>query len=224
MSFVLALMIAATPLKTGSDALLKGDWQKAVDAFTEAIKEKPTAQAYVNRGIAYRRLGQLRAAFDDFNAAIRIDPQEPVGYVNRANLWEQADRPDKAIADLSTALKLKPTASTFAARATVHQKQKKHAKARADYLSALELNENELTALNNLAWMEATCPDDEFRDGETAVRRAFRVCELTKWKVKPYISTLAAAYAEAGEWEKAVRVAQTDERREMFQRREPVRE
>ncbi|MCA9027817.1 MAG: hypothetical protein KDA86_21590 [Planctomycetaceae bacterium] len=42
----------------GSEALLRKDWQAAVDAFTIVIADKPTAQAHLNRGIAYSNLGK----------------------------------------------------------------------------------------------------------------------------------------------------------------------
>jgi hypothetical protein len=59
--------------------------------------------------------------------------------------------------------------------------------------------------LNNLAWLLATCPDGQHRDGKRAVELASKACELTDWKVPTCIGTLAAAYAEAGQFDEAVR-------------------
>ncbi len=106
------------------------------------------------------------------------------------------------------ALQLNPDATTYAIRGTAHQKAKDYAKARDDYRTGLKLNPNELTALNNLAWMQATCPDDEFRDGAAAVELATRACQLTKFKVKDYVTTLAAAYAEVGDFKRATEQAE----------------
>lgn len=55
------------------------------------------------------------------------------------------------------------------------------------------------------AWTLATCPDPRVRDGDAAVRSATRACELTKWKVARAVETLAAAYAEAGDFKAAVK-------------------
>jgi hypothetical protein len=57
---------------------------------------------------------------------------------------------------------------------------------------------------NNRAWIWATCPDGKVRDGRAAVESARRACELSDWKEANPIGTLAAAYAEAGDFDKAV--------------------
>jgi hypothetical protein len=59
--------------------------------------------------------------------------------------------------------------------------------------------------LNQLAWFQATCPDAAHRDGNAAVRNATRACELSQWKDAGNIDTLAAAYAEIGDFAQAVR-------------------
>ena len=56
-----------------------------------------------------------------------------------------------------------------------------------------------------LARIRATCPDGIWRDGKGAVEFATRACELTAWKETSSLDMLAAAYAETGEFDKAVR-------------------
>jgi hypothetical protein len=51
----------------------------------------------------------------------------------------------------------------------------------------------------------ATAPESRLRDGRRAVEAATRACELTGWKHAPFVDTCAAAYAEAGDFEKAVK-------------------
>ena len=58
--------------------------------------------------------------------------------------------------------------------------------------------------LLNRAWLWATCPAAKYRDGKRAVASATRACELRGWKDPYGLDTLAAAYAEAGDFAKAV--------------------
>ena len=57
--------------------------------------------------------------------------------------------------------------------------------------------------LNNLAWLLATAKDDQVRNGADAARYAQRACELTQFKNPLMVGTLAAAYAQAGQFEEA---------------------
>jgi tetratricopeptide (TPR) repeat protein len=59
-------------------------------------------------------------------------------------------------------------------------------------------------AYQGRARLWATCPDAKYRDGKRAIESAIRACELTAWKKADYLDTLAAAYAEAGDFAKAV--------------------
>jgi tetratricopeptide (TPR) repeat protein len=190
------------------------------------VSGKPTATAYINRGIAYGHLGKAKEALTDYNAAQKLEPRNPAVYANRATLLSRAGYTEHALADYDRSLKLKADPAVYAMRGSVYHGAKDYAKAEADYLEALKRNPNEHSALNNLAWLKATCPDAEYRDGQSAVKLATKVCELTEWRVKAYVSTLAAANAEAGNFEKAVDVAErySDENLKLYRNSKPVRD
>ena len=57
--------------------------------------------------------------------------------------------------------------------------------------------------LNNLAWVLATSPDDKLRDGKRAIELATKAAEVSNYETPHVLSTLAAAYAETGDFEKA---------------------
>jgi tetratricopeptide (TPR) repeat protein len=78
-----------------------------------------------------------------------------------------------------------------------------HAEAVKDFDAALKLNADDTGVLNNYAWVLATSPDDEVRDGRRAVELATKAVELTDEKEAHILSTLAAAYAETGDFEAA---------------------
>src|SRR5205085_4651908 len=78
----------------------------------------------------------------------------------------------------------------------VLSRQGKLTEAIQHYREALRTKDDFDGALNNLAWILASNPDDTLRNGVEAVRLAERACELTQNRVTTYIGTLAAAYAE----------------------------
>lgn len=85
--------------------------------------------------------------------------------------------------------------------------QGKPAEAIVNYRQALKLTPNWATALDQLAWILATHPQAEIRNGPEAVRLAERACELTGGQSAKCWGTLDAAYAEAGRFAEAVRTA-----------------
>ena len=75
----------------------------------------------------------------------------------------------------------------------------------ANYDKALEIEPNDSSVLNNLAWVLATSPDAELRDGKRSLKLAKRACEVTEYKEAHILSTLAAACAENGDFPEAIR-------------------
>ena len=75
------------------------------------------------------------------------------------------------------------------------------------YRQALAVDSNNPVVLNNLAWILATASKPELCDGQEAVRLATKAVELTDGTEPKMIGTLAAAYAEAGQFANAVETA-----------------
>lgn len=76
------------------------------------------------------------------------------------------------------------------------------------YRKSLLAQPDKIEALNNLAWLLATDPRPEIRNGAEAVRLGERACELTSQRAPVLLGTLAAAYAEAGRFADSVRTAE----------------
>ena len=81
-------------------------------------------------------------------------------------------------------------------------------KAQDFYRSALERFPDHLRTLNNFAWMLATSADSNVRNGILAVRHAEHACELSHWNQPIFMGTLAAAYAEVGRFDAAIKMAE----------------
>ena len=75
----------------------------------------------------------------------------------------------------------------------------------ADCRTLAQLTPRDPQGINLLATMLATCPDASVRNGKEAVEVATQVCELTGWKEPHCLATLAAAYAESGGFEQALK-------------------
>ena len=68
----------------------------------------------------------------------------------------------------------------------------------------MAIDDKHVAAWNGKAWLRATCPDEKYRNGQQAVEYATKACELSAWKAANDLDALAAAYAEAGDFDKAV--------------------
>jgi WD40 repeat protein/tetratricopeptide (TPR) repeat protein len=75
----------------------------------------------------------------------------------------------------------------------------------ADFEMAVRLDPNNASALNDLAWLLAICPASEHQDATWAIKLATRACELTQWEKHEYLSTLAAAYSEIGDFDAGIK-------------------
>src|SRR5262249_20706079 len=107
--------------------------------------------------------------------------------------------------DYDEAIRLEPKyAAAFNNRGNVWDHKRVYDKALADYDEAIRLEPRYATAFINRAWLWATCPDARLRDAAKAVQSATRACELDGGNAAEDIGTRAGAYAEAGDFAKAV--------------------
>lgn len=192
----------------GAVFVAQGDYDRGIADFGKSIQLRPdSASYYADRGSAWFRNGDYDRALEDLSEALRLKPDYVSGYVNRAAVRTALGEHTKAIADYSEAIRLRPNLATaYRSRGVVWKLLGEYEKAVADMDACLLINPNDAGAHNNLAWIWATCPDPSVRSGGKALESATRACELTGWKRAGYLDTLAAAYAEAGQFTKAVEV------------------
>ncbi len=195
-------------LVTGLDFMGRRDFAAAIAAFTQAIASRPEPQslalAYVNRAAAYVESGNADAAIADSTEAMRLAPDQGVAFMIRGMAHGLKGEPQKALADYDEAVRFDPKSpGLYVNRGMIHGRLGAYADARADYLEAIRLDPEAAIAFNNLAWLLATCPRDELRDGPQALAYARRACELTQGQVATCLATLGAAHAEVGDFYEA---------------------
>ena len=133
------------------------------------------------------------------------DSMDADAYYNRGVSWLDKGELDKAISDYSQAIRLDPKfVQAYTNRGIVWSGKDQLDKAIADYNEAIRLDPKNASPYNNLAWLQSTCPDARYRNGRKAVENGRKACDLTDWKIHILVGTLAAAYAENGEFDEAV--------------------
>jgi tetratricopeptide (TPR) repeat protein len=165
--------------KAAFEAVKRGDYGMAIRLYTKAIASGDLSQE------------NLCAAYN-----------------NRGTAWKNKGDYDRAIADYSKAIELDPQyALAYYNRGIAWKNKRDYGRAMADYNKLIELDPKEAAPYNSLAWLLAVCPESKFRDGVKAVELAEKAVELKD--ESGYIDTLAAAYAEAGRFQEAIK---TEER------------
>ncbi len=112
--------------------------------YDESIHLNPqTAEAYYERGLAYRNQGQGERAIEDFDKAIRLNPQFAKAYSSRAHIYLNKKQYDQAIVDCSKAIRLDPKdAVAYVNQGVAYKLQGNKAEAIANFEKAVTLSDN----------------------------------------------------------------------------------
>jgi tetratricopeptide (TPR) repeat protein len=173
--------------------------------FTQRIQQASSDdRAWAVRGAAWRRKGAWDNAVQDMTESIRLAPENPAWHNNRGLVFHNKKDEDRAIADYTEAIRLDPRDDVaYYNRGNAYRSKKDYGRAINDYLEAVRLNPRDPNPYNGLAWVWATCPVDTIRDGKKAIQYAKTACELKDYHRADDLGTLAAAYAEAGQFDDA---------------------
>jgi hypothetical protein len=150
----------------------------------------------------------------DFAAAVRAetlsgsaDAWQAVGTLKAEALREPAklrELLDRANADPYETVRKVVSRWRVQARIEQYRSSGQLTSAVALLREAIGSNSKDDWSYNQLAWIKATASDASVRDGRAAVSAATQACELTAWKNGNWIDTLAAAYAETGDFTRAI--------------------
>jgi tetratricopeptide (TPR) repeat protein len=183
-----------------------------------------------NLASALGEQGKHAEAEAEYRAVLKLEekvlgPEHPDTLTSRNNLADALYAQDKyaeAEAEYREVLKLEEKVlgsehpDTLGSRNSLAEAlyaQGKYVEAEAEHRAVLKLAEkvlgsehpNTLSSRNDLAWILATCPDAKIRNGSEAMALATNVCKLSQWSNASYLDTLAAAEAEVGLFDAAVK-------------------
>jgi tetratricopeptide (TPR) repeat protein len=181
--------------------------KKDLDYLQEKRPEIPDiAFLKMDLAIQEKRVGD---AIAELERLVQLNPENRLLLMQLASMYQMDDRPRKALRIADRLINAEPTDwQALRLRGDVLLALGRHADAINDYEEAVKNipeDEEDLSGvLNNLSWVLSTSPEDSVRNGDRALETGLRACELTEYKKSHILSTLAAAYAELGQFDKAI--------------------
>ena len=193
----------------GNVCAMQGNQAEATVHFLKALELDPTrADTHNSLGYAFALQGKLDMAIAHYRAALTNQPGFADAHFNLGEALARRGLLDEARVEFEATLKQQTNyAKAHVGLAGVFAARKETAKAVEHLRDAIRLDASAPDPLNNLAWLLATHRDVGFRNGPEALRLATRAVELTKTNDWETLDTLAAAYAETGQFPDAVQTA-----------------
>ena len=200
----------------GKALLQMGQLPEAIEHLMQALRLRPNdAQVLNNLGTALFRQGKAAEAIGRYEQALRLKPEYGDARINLGLAWLQLGESlagqgkwAEAIQQYEQVIHLNPgDARAHDILGLALSRQGRFAEAVGHFSKALEIDPGLRTAQNNLAWLLATCREAAVRDGARSVELAEKANQSAGGKDPGILDTLAAAYAEAGRFNDAVRTA-----------------
>jgi tetratricopeptide (TPR) repeat protein len=200
------------PLRHDTVAMLHlqaGDTARAIAHLRESLRLNPgSAPTHYNLGIALSRERRLSDALAAFEEAVRIDPDYAEAHNNLGAMLHVAGRLDEAAAHYRRAAALRPdNADAHSNLGRVLTLTGADAAAVEAFRRALALRADHVSALSGLSWVLATTPAGDLRQPSEAVTLGERAAAMTGNADPVVLDALAAAYAAAGRFDRAVPAA-----------------
>jgi tetratricopeptide (TPR) repeat protein len=188
----------------------QGRLTEAITHFYSALQLMPYyPKAHNNLAYIFQSQGRFYEAIFHYQQALQTDPNFIKAHRNIADVLRLQGRFSEAIGHYQNVLRKFPEdADVNYHLALILASQEKFDEALIHYRQTLQTSPDQPLVLNDIAWILATHPDPNTRDAPKAISFAERAAELTKHQNPTILDTLAAAYAAAGRFEKAVKTAQ----------------
>ena len=182
-----------------------GNLDRALTDANAALENKPSAQAYGQKGIIHKLQKKTDQALQDFAEAVKLDPSYAWAYAQRADIYSRQNDQDKALQEINRALEAKRNfVQGYRLRAWIFNRMGKCKDASADFKTVEKLSPNNAWSMQDRAWFLLTCSDERVQDNSEAMKLALKALKLTGGKDGLVHETLAEAYFRQGDPLKAV--------------------
>ena len=187
---------------------IEGKFKEAASEFEAACQLDPGSVNFrIALAEALAKVGKTNEATGYFQEALKLQPHYAQTHWRYGMLLASTGNLKEALNHLREAIRLQPTVPICLDLASVLIRAGQSDAAVTQCREALRLQPDSPQALTGLAWILAVDPSDRVRNGPEAVTLAERACQLTQFQEPSFLGTLAAAYAEAGRFEDAIRTA-----------------
>src|SRR5213080_1921137 len=194
----------------GTALLKKGEVDEAIAYCTRAVTiapNDPDAQVALGNSLAQKE--RVDDAIAHYKKALAIRPDYFIAHYALGHIFLEKGEIDAAVFHSRAAVSIQPqNADAHTNLAVAFDEKGQIAEAIKQYEQALEISPQSVAAANNLAWLLATNPDASIRHRDRALELATRANQLSGGGNATVLRTLAAAYANAGQFSRAVEVGQ----------------
>jgi tetratricopeptide (TPR) repeat protein len=185
-------------------------WRNSETLFRHALAVTQNNDvAENNLGIVFLGQGKLDEAISLLQAAVDLRPDNSPAQENLAKALLQKGQVPDALIHYRKLLELQPdNIEVHNIVGTVLVQQGRAREGIEEWEKVLAIEPDNGNAMSNLAWVFATSPDDDLRDGTKAVQLAEQAQRISGGRIPILFRTLAAAYAENGRFSEAIQAAQ----------------
>jgi tetratricopeptide (TPR) repeat protein len=179
---------------------------EAAAHFEAAVALTPeSAAAHFNLGTAQTMAGRLEEAIGHYQRALQIRPDYALAHNNLGNVLLRLGQSEEALRHFRDALRLDPSnAEAHYNAGSVLRARGNLAGALGEFRQAVQLKPDSTAVVASLAWLLATAPDAALRNADEAVHYAEHAADLTRRADASALDVLAAAYASAGQFDRAI--------------------
>jgi len=193
----------------GNVLFAKGKLKESITEYWESMRLDPNyIKTRYNLGDALFSDGKKEEGVLQYRQALTLDKSSTKAQIKLGEMLQQMGRKSEAFQEYQLALKHDPrSVAALSDFAKLNMELGRRSEGIALMERALLLQPLDSAIANDLAWMLATASESDLRDGNRALKLAQMALDQSGGKDPSILDTLAAAYAETGEFVKALECA-----------------